>query len=227
MITVEYARARRMGLAMKQIRAGNSVIDTQLSAGYESSSGFRDAFSRIMGATPTLLKNNNLLKAAWLDTRLGPMIAISDEDVLYLLEFVDRRGLEREIEKLRLKTKLAIIPGHTQPIKLIEKELQLYFEGKLVEFKTPLFFLGSSFQKQVWEELKKIPYGETRSYADIAKAIGKPSAFRAVAQANGANQIAIVIPCHRVINTNGELGGYGGGLIRKQWLITHERGNLK
>lgn len=155
------------------------------------------------------------------------MIAISDEDALYLLEFVDRRGLEREVECLRQKTKSAIIPGSTQPIRSIEKELSLYFDGKLKIFKTPLYFLGSPFQKHVWEELKKIPYGETRSYFDIAKSIGKSSAFRAVAQANGANQIALVIPCHRVINTNGDLGGYGGGITRKKWLITHESENLK
>ena len=223
MTFVEYARARRMGIAMKQIRAGDPVIEAQLSTGYESSSGFRDAFSRIMGAAPTKLGDSNILKASWLDTPLGPMIAIADENALYLLEFVDRRGLEREVERLRKKTKSAIIPGHTQPISSIEKELCRYFEGKLSEFKTPLFFLGSPFQKSVWEELKKIPPGETRTYSDLAVAIGRPSACRAVAQANGANQISIVIPCHRVINSNGELGGYGGGLARKKWLINHEK----
>jgi AraC family transcriptional regulator, regulatory protein of adaptative response / methylated-DNA-[protein]-cysteine methyltransferase len=223
MTFVEYARARRMGLAMKQIRAGEAVIDAQLSTGYESSSGFRDAFSRIMGAAPTKLGNSKILKASWLDTPLGPMIAIADEQALYLLEFVDRRGLEREVERLRQKIKSTIIPGSTQPISSIESELIQYFNGKLREFKTPLFFLGSPFQKCVWEELIKIPYGQTRSYLDLASAIGKPSAFRAVAQANGANQFAIIIPCHRVINTNGELGGYGGGLMRKKWLINHER----
>lgn len=219
---VEYARARRMGLAMKQIRAGNAVIEAQLETGYESSSGFRDAFSRIMGAAPTLLGQSSILKATWLDTKLGPMIAIADESMLYLLEFVDRRGLEREIERLRQRTKSAIIPGMTEPIRSIESELTQYFEGKLKDFKTPLLFLGSPFQKRVWEELQKIPYGETVSYAKIAQAIERPSAFRAVAQANGANQLAIIIPCHRIINTNGDVGGYGGGIPRKKWLIHHE-----
>jgi AraC family transcriptional regulator, regulatory protein of adaptative response / methylated-DNA-[protein]-cysteine methyltransferase len=226
MTFVEYARARRMGLAMKQIRAGEAVIDVQLSTGYESGSGFRDAFSRIMGAAPTKLGKNNILKASWIDTPLGPMIAIADEKALYLLEFVDRRGLEREVERLRKKTKSAIIPGHTQPISSIENELKKYFEGVQIEFKTPLFFLGSPFQKRVWEELKKIPSGETRSYSEIATGIGQPTAFRAVANANGANQFTIIIPCHRVINTNGELGGYGGGVTRKKWLINHEKRGL-
>jgi AraC family transcriptional regulator of adaptative response/methylated-DNA-[protein]-cysteine methyltransferase len=223
MTFVEYARARRMGIAMKQIRAGEAVIDAQLATGYESGSGFRDAFSKIMGVAPSKLKQPNILKASWLDTMLGPMIAIGNDDALYLLEFVDRRGLEREVERLRFKTNSAIIPGTTSSIHSIERELILYFDGKLRQFQTPLFLLGSLFQKKVWEELKKIPYGQTRSYTAIAKAIAKPAAIRAVASANGANSLAIVIPCHRVINVNGELGGYGGGLMRKKWLINHEK----
>ena len=164
-----------------------------------------------------------ILKASWVDTPLGPMLAIANDEALYLLEFVDRRGLEREIERLRKKTKLAIIPGYTKAINSIEMELNLYFKQQLKEFKTPLCLFGSTFQKYVWDELVKIPPGETRSYSEIAVAIGRPTAFRAVAQANGANQFAIIIPCHRVINTNGELGGYSGGLTRKEWLINHER----
>lgn len=223
MTFVEYARARRMGLALKNIRAGGKVIDTQLAAGYESSSGFRDAFSRIMGNAPTLLDESRVLKAAWIDTRLGPMVAIGDEQALYLLEFVDRRGLEREVERLRSRTKMAIIPGITEPIQSIERELAEYFEGERTEFKTPLYLLGSPFQKSVWEQLMKIPPGEARSYSEIAISLGKPTAFRAVAQANGANQLAILIPCHRVINSDGGLGGYGGGLARKNWLLDLER----
>lgn len=223
MTFVAYARARRMGLAMKQIREGQAVIDAQLSSGYESGSGFRDAFSRIMGAPPAKSEHTKVLKASWIDTPLGSMLAVADEESLYLLEFVDRRGLEKEIQRLRQKTKLPIIPGKSHPARQIEEELKWYFSGKLQEFKTPLQFMGSPFQKRVWEELQKIPSGETRSYAEIAKTIGKPSAFRAVALANGANQIAIVIPCHRVINSNGSLGGYGGGIKRKEWLLKHER----
>lgn len=226
MTFVEYARARRMGLAMKQIRAGEAVIAAQLDAGYESSSGFRDAFAKIMGAAPVHFeKHLNILKASWLDTPLGPMIAISDDAALYLLEFVDRRGLEPEVERLRNRTKSAIIPGSTTPIDSVEKELKSYFEGNLKKFKTPLHLSGSPFQQDAWNALMNIPYGETRSYTEQALAIGKASACRAVANANGANQIAIVIPCHRIINLDGNLGGYGGGIARKQWLIAHERQN--
>lgn len=227
MTFVEYARARRMGLALKQIRSGNTVIDAQLNTGYESSSGFRDAFSKIMGAAPTKFdKHYKILKCSWFDTKLGPMIAISDDEGLYLLEFVDRRGLEREIERLRLKTYAAIIPGSTGPIKSITLEIQSYFDGALTEFKTPLHLLGSPFQRLVWEELLRIPYGQTQTYAAQAEAIGKRTAYRAVANANGANQIAIVIPCHRIISSNGNLGGYGGGITRKKWLIDHEKQKL-
>ncbi len=166
------------------------------------------------------------LKASWIDTKLGPMIAIADEAALYLLEFACRRGLEREVERLRIKTKAAIIPGITDPINSITLELESYFEGKLKEFNTPIHLLGSPFQKLVWDELMRIPYGQTRSYIAQSKAIGKATAYRAVANANGANQLAIVIPCHRIINSNGDLGGYGGGITRKQWLIEHEKSNV-
>ena len=214
MTFVAYARARRMGLALAQMRRGESVISAQLASGYESSSGFREAFSRALGTAPSQ-HDGPLLRAAWLDTPLGPMLAVAGEEVLYLLEFVDRRGLERELEGLRLKTKSAIIPGRTQPISMIEQELTGYFGGHLKTFRTPVAALESPFQKIVWRALKEISYGETRSYAEVAVAVGRPSAVRAVAQANGANQLALIIPCHRVVRADGALGGYGGGVSRK------------
>lgn len=224
MTFVAYARARRMGIAMKEIRKGDPIIQAQLAAGYESGSGFRDAFSKIMGAAPAHRGEHHLLlKATWLDSPLGPMFAITDEEKLFLLEFVERRGLEKEIERLRKRMKIAIVPGVTEPLRSIERELKKYFEGKLKKFETPLFLLGSDFQKRVWKELIKIPYGTTRSYAAQAAAMGVPAATRAVANANGANQLAIIIPCHRIINSNGALGGYGGGLARKEWLLQHEK----
>lgn len=224
MTFVEYARARRMGLAIKEIRAGKAVLATQLSLGYESSSGFRDAFTKIMGGSPQKVGQAKcLLSAAWLDTPLGPMLAIADEAGLYLLEFVDRRGLEREIERLRLRKEAAILPGITAPIGKITEELLAYFSGSLRQFTTAYHLLGSPFQQTVWQELSRIPYGKTLSYAEEALALGRPQAVRAVANANGANQLSIIIPCHRVIASNGELGGYGGGLHRKKWLLAHEK----
>lgn len=198
-----------------------------MNTGYQYSSGFRDFFSKIMGLAPTKFsQQHTILKASWIDTKLGTMIAIADEVGLYLLEFIDKRGLEREVEKLRLEIKAAIILGITDPIKSITLELESYFQGKLKEFKTPLNLLGSTFQRLVWEELMNIPYGTTQSYMAQAISIGKNKAYRPVANANGANQLAIIIPCHRIINSNGDLGGYGSGVTRKKWLLEHEASHV-
>lgn len=222
MTFVAYARARRMGIALKQIRNGASIIEAQQDSGYESGSGFRDAFSRIMGSPPSA-NHHNILKAEWIDTPLGPMVAIASDDLLYLLEFVDRRGLEREVERMRQKKKAVIIPGKTKITKQIKSELQAYFSGQLKVFKTPTAVFGTDFQQSIWKMLTNIPYGTTCSYAELAKKAGNPSAIRATANANGSNQMAIIIPCHRIIQSNGELAGYSGGVIRKQWLIDHEK----
>jgi len=222
MTFVEYARARRLGAAFKAIRAGERVIMAQLDAGYESGSGFRDAFAKIMGAPPASSAARALF-AAWLDTPLGPMVAVGDEDALHLLEYTDRPGLERQIERLRARARAGIVPGRTGPIELIEVELAAYFAGSSMRFATPPARGGSPFQNAVWDALLAIPPGQTRSYAEIARAIGRPEAVRAVARANGANPFAIVVPCHRVVGADGALCGYGGGLPRKLWLLDHER----
>ncbi|XLM33996.1 MAG: methylated-DNA--[protein]-cysteine S-methyltransferase [Rickettsia africae] len=163
------------------------------------------------------------LKSAWLDTPLGSMLAISDTERLYLLDFVESKGLEYKIKRLKINTKSAITEDRTRPIISIEEELKSYFSGTLQKFNTPIYLLGSEFQKLVWQELMNVPYGETRSYFTQAKLIGMERSYRAVANANGANKFVIIIPCHRIINNNGKLGGYGAGLDRKKWLIEHER----
>jgi len=226
MTFVQYARARRMGLATKEIREGSGVNNAQRKTGYYSSSGFRDAFAKVMGAAPTVLSSEHkVLTTAWIDTKLGPMLAIADEQELYLFEFVSRRGLEREIERLRSKKGVVIVPGRNSIIDSIEREITAYFAGKLKTFKTPIKLQGSDFQKAVWRELQRIPYGQTRSYAEQAEILGRPTATRAVANANGANQLAVIVPCHRIVRSNGDLGGYAGGLERKLWLLEHERSN--
>jgi O-6-methylguanine DNA methyltransferase len=102
-------------------------------------------------------------------------------------------------------------------------ELGEYFAGTRKSFTVPVVMTGTVFQKQVWNELLNIPFGETRSYMEQASAIGKPGAIRAVARANGSNPVSVIIPCHRVIGSDGKLTGYGGGLWRKRWLLEHER----
>jgi AraC family transcriptional regulator of adaptative response/methylated-DNA-[protein]-cysteine methyltransferase len=158
-----------------------------------------------------------------IDTPLGGMLAVADDEGLVMLEFADRPGLDRQIERLAVKTHAPILAGTAEPIRSIVRELEAYFEGSLTEFQTKFHLGGTPFQRQAWRQLMRIPYGETRSYTAEAAAIGKPTACRAVANANGANQLAIVIPCHRIIQINGALGGYAGGVMRKQWLINHER----
>lgn len=160
------------------------------------------------------------------DTPLGQMLAIADESALYLLEFMTRKGLDREISNLHQRG-FVIVPGISPLLQSIESELQAYFAGKLTEFKTPFRVFGTSFQQQVWQTLCTIPYGTTKSYAEQATIMGKPTAYRAVANANGTNQLAIIIPCHRIIASDGSLGGYGGGLAVKEWLLAHERAFLR
>ena len=113
------------------------------------------------------------------------------------------------------------------PLRQAMDELRRYFAGERLQFACPLDLHGTPFQIAVWEELFRVPYGETRSYSDIARAIGRPAAVRAVGAANGANPVAIIVPCHRVIGSNGSLTGYGGGLPTKEWLLALERGNVK
>lgn len=224
MTFIEYARSRRLGIAFDYIRNGKSLIEAQQSIGYDSSNGFRDAFTKIMGIKPKKHHKITLFVAKWIETKLGSMIAISDEKALYLLEFVDRRGLEKEIENLRKKFNGAIIPGNNKILTNLEKELVKYFNGELTAFTISIAEnLGTPFQRKVWKFLCEIPIGKTLSYKDLAIKMGNPNASRAVARANGANQISLLIPCHRVINSNNELGGYGGGIYRKEWLLKMEK----
>jgi AraC family transcriptional regulator of adaptative response/methylated-DNA-[protein]-cysteine methyltransferase len=158
-----------------------------------------------------------------IQTPLGRMLAIADEQSLYFLEFEERQGFRQSLARLQKKTGAVIVSGSTKILVSIERELHDFFKGTLKVFNTPLSYLGTPFQKQVWSELQKIPFGETCSYLSLAAAVGRPTAVRAVAQANASNQLAVIIPCHRVINANGALGGYAGGLHKKQWLLDHEK----
>lgn len=221
MTFVQYARARRMGLAFQKLQKGSKVIDQQLEAGYDSASGFQDAFSRIMG-TPVKSADIKLLTACFIPTPLGRMLALADEDFIYLLEFENRRGLEKEIERLRNRLNARIIHGSNDLLQELEKELKAYFKAQSAAFTIPLYLAGSDFQRSVWQLLKTIPLGQTASYQDLAIKLGDKNKVRAVGNANGANQIAILIPCHRVIQSSGDLGGYGGGIERKRYLLELE-----
>jgi methylated-DNA-[protein]-cysteine S-methyltransferase len=153
---------------------------------------------------------------------LGLLFLARGERGLRYLEFMDRRSLQRVIE-----AHAAILPGATWEPSLLElkpvvDQLEAYFSGAGTTFDVPLDPAGSEFQRAVWRALTRIPYGETRSYGQIARAVGQPNAARAVGLANHDNPIAVIIPCHRVVGADGSLTGYGGGLPRKRWLLEHE-----
>jgi len=164
-----------------------------------------------------------MIKTIKLETPLGEMIAGATEDGICLLEFSDRRILNTEYKDLTRLLKTTLEDGENKHLKALRKQLNEYFNGSRKGFDIPLVTPGSEFQQAVWKELKNIPFGSTRSYQEQAVALNRPDLVRAVANANGMNRISIVIPCHRVIGTDGHLTGYGGGLKRKKWLLDHEK----
>ncbi|MEL7472404.1 MAG: methylated-DNA--[protein]-cysteine S-methyltransferase [Planctomycetota bacterium] len=153
-------------------------------------------------------------------TPMGEMLAIASDSGLTLLEFHDRRALPRELRDVRAQGDIE--PGEHAVLLQTARELHEYFDGYRRAFTIPLDPRGTPFERRVWDRLLEISHGETRSYADIARDLGKPGASRAIGRANGANRIAIVIPCHRVIRSDGALCGYGGGLDRKRRLLELE-----
>ena len=218
-----YHRARRLGLALREVRRGVRVDEAKNGSGFESASGFREAFTRIFGDPPTAAKSRAPMFAERIETPLGGMIAVADDVGLRLVEFVDRRATERELSILRKRLRTNIVPGEHPHLETIRGQLADYFSGRKLEFDIRLAPVGSDFQLRAWEILRSIPVGETRSYSWMAKQLGDENARRAVGRANGTNMICIVIPCHRVIRADGTLCGYGGGLWRKKWLLEHER----
>jgi AraC family transcriptional regulator, regulatory protein of adaptative response / methylated-DNA-[protein]-cysteine methyltransferase len=223
MTFLEMARQARLRQGIGTLQQGGRIIEAQLDAGYASPSAFRSAFARLLGTSPASFTGDAMLRADWIDTPLGAMVAVSDSAALHLLEFADRKALPAELKKLRGFVRGDLGLGRFAATDQIEAELSAFFAGDCASFTTPLALHGSSFSRQVWQQLRQIPPGETVSYGQLACQIGNPLAVRAVARANGANQIAIVIPCHRVIGADGSLTGYGGGLWRKQKLIELER----
>ena len=218
-----FCRSRRLGDALKQIREGADLDEVALDHGYESNSGFREAFSKLFGKAPGHSRTADCVVISWLETPLGPMLAGANAKGVCLLEFTDRRMLEAQLKTVGQRFGCAVVPGRHEHLDRLKDELTRYFAGSLKQFTVPLIFPGTPFQQRVWEALLRIPYAETCSYEDIARAVGSPDAVRAVGRANGMNRIAIVIPCHRVVNKSGQLGGYGGGLWRKQFLLNLER----
>jgi AraC family transcriptional regulator, regulatory protein of adaptative response / methylated-DNA-[protein]-cysteine methyltransferase len=217
-----YHRAQRVGRAAATIRQGERVTTAAFEQGYESLSAFYEAFRALLDTTPARGRDAQPLYFTRIDTPLGPMLAAASDEGLALLEFVDRRMLETQLRRMSTALGNAIVPGTNAVLDQTIAELKEYFEGRRTEFTVPLVLAGSPFQQSVWRELQTVPFAATRSYGEQARRLGKPEAVRAVARANGDNRIAIIIPCHRIIGSDGKLTGYGGGLWRKKWLLDHE-----
>lgn len=160
----------------------------------------------------------------WIDSPVGRLIAAATDDAVCLLEFSEPDKFEARLQTLRERHVHTLTQGANAPLIALRRQLAEYFAGRRRQFDLPLVYSGTPFQEQVWAMLRQIRYGETWSYLDLAVRIGDVKATRAVGAANGMNPIAIVIPCHRVVNANGDLGGYGGGLWRKRMLLDLELG---
>ncbi len=194
-----------------------------LQSGWDSHSGFRDAFARVIGTSPGRARHGELVTAMVIESPIGPLVTAAIDAGLVLLEFGDPDRLADQTARLERWFPGPIIVGEHPHLTQLSTELREYFAGTRREFEVPLVLRGTSFELSVWRALQTIPWGDTCSYADIARRIDRPKAVRAVGSANGRNRLAIVIPCHRVVNTGGALGGYGGGLWRKRRLLEIEQ----
>jgi AraC family transcriptional regulator of adaptative response/methylated-DNA-[protein]-cysteine methyltransferase len=221
-----YQRARRLGGALGRLRHGEAIMEAALDSGYDSLSGFSEALQKITGCSPDRSRSSLTLQVTRLGTPLGPMIVATSDEKLVLLEFVDRRSIETQLRQACNRLDAVMVPGENRLARAVADQLKDYFDGQLRVFDLPLALAGTPFQEEVWRQLLTIPYGTTRSYLEQAREIGRPQAVRAVARANGDNRIAIIVPCHRVVGSDGKLTGYGGGLWRKKRLLELERGQL-
>src|SRR3954467_5412404 len=150
------------------------------------------------------------------DTAIGEMVAIASDTHLLLFEFARRRMFDTQVQRVRRAFDCTFVESTSPIIERLRVQLDEYFRGDRLEFDIPILAPGTPFQMRVWDELRRIPIGTTTTYGAVARAIGHPDAVRAVARANGDNRFAILIPCHRVIGSDGSLTGYGGGLSRKK-----------
>ena len=221
-----FQRMFRLNTAFKKIQQGDNIMETAYDSGFESLSGFNESFKTIFGVSPKNSKTQKIIDLKRIETPIGTMYAAATAEGICMLEFTDRKMLETEFKDLAKSLNAIIIQGENPHFKTLEKELAEYFLAKRTEFTVPLSPVGTDFQKSVWKVLMKIPYGETWNYKKQSEVLGDAKKVRAVANANGMNKISILIPCHRVIGSNGTLTGYGGGIWRKQKLLELEKAIL-
>lgn len=217
-----YQRMLRINSAFKKIQTGERITHTAFDAGFESLSGFSESFKNVFGVSPKQGRQQNIIDLKRIETPLGTMLACATSEGVCLLEFTDRKMLETELKAIAKRLNATIIQGNNPHFDTLETQLTEYFSGSRKAFSVPLHTPGSAFHNKVWAALQLIPYGQTKSYKEQAILIGSPESVRAVANANGMNRISILIPCHRVIGSDGQLTGYGGGLWRKKYLLDLE-----
>lgn len=220
-----FQRMSRVNVALQELKGGRSATEVAFDSGYESLSGFGYTCKKLTGAPPSV--GQQVIMIHRFTTPIGPMFVCATEQGVCLLEFVDRRMLETEFSDLQRLLKARIIAGENLHTRQAEKEIGEYFTGERQQFSLTLDLPGSAFQRRVWQGLQTVPYGQTTHYQALAESLAQPTAVRAVAAANGANRVAIVIPCHRIIGKDGAMTGYGGGIARKAWLIAHEKNHLR
>lgn len=218
-----WLRGLRLAQAHAEIRVGTALDDVVLGHGFESHSGFRDAFTRAFGTPPGRAASETCILVALLESPIGQLLAAANTTGITELLFVDRRQLEQTLRSIRDRHQSTVLPGTHPHLDQLRNELQEYFGGTRRDFTVPMSPRGTPFQCRVWEELRRIPFGSTISYQQLAERLNQPTAMRAVARANGDNPLTIVIPCHRVIGKDGTLTGYGGGLWRKRLLLGLEQ----
>jgi len=221
-----YQRMYRANNAFQRFQSDQNVTDVAYDSGYDSLSGFNSMFKNIIGTSPLKSKNKRIINITHIETDLGLMIAGATDNGICMFEFADYKLIELEFKQLASIFKAPLVQGDNPHFGTLRVQLEEYFKGERCNFDIPLDLAGTEFQKQVWLSLLKIPYGSTTTYAKQAELLGKPSAVRAVANANGKNKISIILPCHRVIGADGTLTGYGGGIWRKKKLLEFEQENL-
>jgi AraC family transcriptional regulator, regulatory protein of adaptative response / methylated-DNA-[protein]-cysteine methyltransferase len=214
-----YARGKRLERAEAALVENLRVTDAIYDAGYSGPSRFYAETKGRLGMTPSAWKNGgagSVIRWAIVDTSLGKMLVAATEKGICRLSFD-----EDESALLARFPKAEILPVDTHMAEIVKGAVAAV-ENPARMPDLPLDVAGTAFQEAVWQELRRIPVGETRSYADIAAAVGKPKAVRAAGSANGANNVAVLIPCHRVVRSDGSLGGYAYGLDRKSKLLERE-----
>lgn len=218
-----FQRMLRINYAFTNIKGGKTITHAAFESGYESLSGFNESYRSIFGASASQSKEQNIINTLRFSSPIGSMIACATSDGICLLGFIGQKRMEDQLVAIQKELNAVILPGKNPHLIQVEQEMNEYFDGERKCFSVPLDILGTPFRKQVWDALLAIPYGKTVSYKDQAIAINNLKAIRAVASANGANKISIIIPCHRVIGSNGSLTGYGSGLHKKSWLLNFEK----